>query len=454
MSAAISQWPRDSYLLGCAVRFWGRMGYKQKEVECLKALRQTGHQSAYFAAATAFHRMSGNWPKALKLCRKWLGEEPGNMFARREFADLFAMAKGMKAALALSRKWMRKHRGNDDYEMLYLDYLKSLLEYDAQLEVLKARLKRNAYDTWAWRELGFSLIQVIDLGDGRDDAAVRRELGQTIAKCKKLSPEEASTLVLEADWAAYEGDYETAIGLYKNAVVQDPEYLYAYRQAWHYGSKLPEDARKTLFAELEKAMIKTTGFLIISKELAEMAAECFGSAQAHRIVDRWLKCYPRDPEVTKAKANLLLHYGQGRTDAEKAAAMLEDEILRFPNKADFRFILSRAYRTLQDEQKWIGISKAILQQFPLSNIQRRQLAEFYRLKNDLQRATALLKEGILLLPLDGWVRLDLVDLYFHDEKKEDALSLVVDRNGQKLEAGKKHSSKSSSSNGGRSRLCL
>ncbi|MGD9214618.1 MAG: hypothetical protein PVJ84_07390, partial [Desulfobacteraceae bacterium] len=39
MSAAISQWPRDSYLLGCAVRFWGRMGYKQKEVECLKALR-------------------------------------------------------------------------------------------------------------------------------------------------------------------------------------------------------------------------------------------------------------------------------------------------------------------------------------------------------------------------------------------------------------------------------
>ena len=84
---------------------------------------------------------------------------------------------------------------------------------------------------------------------------------------------------------------------------------------------------------------------------------------------------------------------------------MEAETARFPNHAEFKFILCRAYRILQNEDKWLATSADILKKFPLSNNQRRQQAEYHQLNNQSEIAAELLLEGIRMSPLDEWGRL-------------------------------------------------
>lgn len=424
MKEALINRPDDPHLLSYAVKFWGRMGFKKDEARSLNDLKKTEHRPLYFSAATSLHRMSGNWREAYNLCKKWLAEEPDNIEAYREFAYLKSMAKGMNAALELTREWMTKNPRNDEFELLYYDYLKLLYMEDLQLDVLRTRLERNPYDAWAYREFATTLLKVIDLGETRDKAAIRAELDNAVQKCEELCPDESAFLAIQAQIAVYDGKIKKAVELFLAAIRQDPEYTYAYYQAWQFSAMLPENNRKQVFARLQDLMFRCPGFLHPSKELVDMAAECYGSNEANRVVDRWLTQYPGDPELIKAKANLLLNHGQGKTDAEKAAAILEAETARFPNHADFKFILCRAYRVLQNENKWLATSVDILKKFPLSNNQRRQQAEYYQLNSQSELAAELLLEGIRISPLDEWVRYDLIALLFQCGKRDKATALV------------------------------
>lgn len=424
MTKALEQRRKDPYLLSWAVKFWARTGANRQARDCLLIMKRSDHRPLYFSAATAYHRMVGKWQKALAFCKQWLGEEPGNPTALREFLALYEMARGRLKGLALAKKWCTQKRGNDEIELIYIDRLKELYKYDEQLDILRVRIKRNPYDTWAYRELGFLLIRVIDIGQDRDTVAIRTELEKTIEAYRRLAPDDAVLTVLEADWADCQGHSARAAELYKKAVVQDPEYEYAFNRAWQLSGHLPEEDRAVLFKELEQSMFHTTDFLYLSKTLANMAAKCFGSAEAHRIVDRWLERFPKDPEIPKAKVNLLLDYGQGRTDAEKAVTLLLSYIERFPYHSDLKFMLSRAYRILQDDAHWVETSLAIIEQFPLSSNQRRQLSEYFRLKKDVRQAKEILREGIQVSPLDEWLRYDLVALLFQTGDAAEAGKLL------------------------------
>lgn len=421
MDQALARRSGDARLLSYAVRFWGRTGLKNKEKESLEALRKTDHRPLFLGAATYHFRWNGNWSQALKYCRQWMTEEPDSIEVRREMAQLWAKAKGKSAALVLTRKWMEKYRGNDDFESLHYDYLKALSKENLQLDLLRARLKRNPYDAWAWRELAFTLLYVIDLGENSDQLTIRQELDTVIEKCRQLCPDEAALYVIVGDVAAFEGRFQEAVRWYLEAIDRDPEYGVAYHRAWHHAAELEDRKRKELFTRLERAMLSSAGFLHLAKDLAEMVAEFSGRVSAHRVVDKWQARSPRDPEIAKAKANLLLDYGQGKSDAEKAVALLKKATKRFPNNADFKFILSRAYRILHDDKNWVATSRAILAQFPLSSIQRRQLAEYYILHQKPHQAAELLAEGITFDPLDGWLRFDMIALLFQKGDKQQAL---------------------------------
>lgn len=425
MNQALARRSGDAWLLSYAVRFWGRMGFKDKEKESLEALRKTGHRPLFLAAATYHYRWVGNWPLALKYCRQWLAEEPDNINACGEMAQLSAKAGGKRAALDLTRQWMKTHPGNDDFESLHYDSLKSLFEENRQLDLLRSRLKRNPYDAWAWRELAFTLLYVIDIGEDRDQQqAIRRELETVIGKCRELCPDEAAVYAIQGELAVFEGRFRDAVSWYLKAIRQDPEYGFAYHRAWQHAAEQDDDKRKELYTLLEKTMLKGTGFLHLAKDLAEIAAKFFSSISAHRLVDKWQAAAPHDPEIAKAKAHLLLEYGQGKSDAEKAVALLKTAIKRYPNNADFKFILSRAYRILHDDKNWVATSRAILTQFPLSSSQRRQLAEYYALHRKPQSAAKLLIEGIRFDPLDGGLRFDLIALLFQKEKNREALTMA------------------------------
>ncbi|MEJ2156616.1 MAG: hypothetical protein P8X96_14850 [Desulfobacteraceae bacterium] len=424
MKKATAERPDDPYLLHWAVKFWSRMGAGQKAFDCLGALKQSGNNLLYHSASTAFYKMRGQWRRALRHCKKWKSEEPKNPVVLREYLAFFAMAEGKNAALDLSEKWWSRNKGNDEIELIFLDQLKELHKYDRQLEVLRARIRRNPFDVWAYRELGFLLIQVIDIGEHRDMTAIGKELEETITKCKRLAPDNAVITALEADWASYQGERGKAISLYKKAIKQDPAYGYAYQSMWSLTGHLPEDERRSLFRLFEKNMFLTPDFLYLSETLSKMAAECFGSAAAHQIVDRWLERYPKDPEVSKAKIALLLDYGQGRTDAQAAVGLLNDFIERFPYEPALRYMLSRAYRVLNDDTNWVKTSHAIVKQFPLSSIQRRQLAEYFQRKGEISKAKTILQDGIHVRPLDTWLRNDLIRLLFESKQIEEAKALM------------------------------
>ncbi len=423
---ALCKRPRDAWLLAYAVGFWGRMGFKAEERESLAALQQIGHRPAFLEAATAFYRSNGDWATALTHCEQWSAEQPHNLEARRALANLCSLAHGMDAALDLTRQWMADNPDHDGFEMLHYDFLKALFMDEERLTLLRNRIKRNTFDTWGLRELAFALLHLIDLDPYHAQGAIRGEIAQTLLRCRRLSPHEPVLFAIRAEAAALAGRIQGAIDLYLKAVHLDPEYSHAFQQAWYLSGKLQQDTRKALFAELEQAMFKCTGFLNMAKELVEMAAECFGSRTARSLVDRWQRRFPDDPEIIKAKARLLLYHGQGRSDAERAVGLLEAAMARFPHHADFKFLLSRAHRILRDQEKWVAGSLAILKQFPLSSIQRRQLADYYQYQGELARAEALLREGVALTPLDGRVRYDLIDLLFKQGKKEAAADTVAD----------------------------
>lgn len=424
MNRALAARPEDPFLLHWAVKFWSRMGDGQNSSDCLDALKQSGNMLLYHSAATAYHRMRGQWRRAFRHCKKWLSEEPRNPITLREYLDLYATSEGRYAALNLAEKWWGRNKGNDEIELVFLDRLKELHENDRQLDILRSRIKRNPYDVWAHRELGFLLIQVIDIGEHRDMAAIGQELESTIATCKRLAPDDAVISALEADWANYQGERDRAVTLYKKAIAQDPAYGYAYQSIWSLSSHQPEEERMDLFKSLEKTMLLTTDFLYLAETLLTMAAESFGSAEAHRIADRWLERYPKDPEVSKAKVVLLLDYGQGRTDAEKAVTLLQSYIERFPYEPTLKYMLSRAYRILQDDTNWVKTSHAIVKQFPLSSIQRRQLSEYFQHNDDFGKAIEILRRGIYVRPLDAWLRHDLIALLFQRGENEEAKELL------------------------------
>ena len=426
MSRALSMRPEDHYLLSYSVGFWGRMGFKEEEKKNLAALHKIAHRIHFYSAAVTHCRRNGNWRKALINCQSWLEEEPNNIDARREYASLWALAEGMRSALTLTKEWMDANQGNDDLELLYYEYLKDLFEYDRQLEVLRTRLKRNPFDTWAYRELAFVLISLMGSDDNRDKGKIRQEVVQVIERYNELGPKEAAFFAIKAGLAAHDGKQEDAIKIYLKAIALDPEYIYAYREAWNCADDLPENKRRQIFSQMEKLMFRCPGFLHVAKDMANMAAEHFGYSEASKILDKWLVKFSDDPEVLLAKAELLLHYGQGKTDAIKAAALLEDEKTRFPNHLVLRSTLSQAYRILHDDEKWVTTSRELLKRFPLSSKERRQLAEYYQLSDELEQAATILKEGVQFAPLNDELRHDLIALLFRKGEKEGAIELVTE----------------------------
>jgi len=106
------------------------------------------------------------------------------------------------------------------------------------------------------------------------------------------------------------------------------------------------------------------GRLPIAGSMVFMLAERFGVDFAEEIVTRWEARRPNDPEVVKAAADLLLKYGHGRSDDERAIAMLEPAVQRFPYHPDLRFSLARARLNLGQDAEAEDTLREIIRRHP------------------------------------------------------------------------------------------
>lgn len=424
MQKARTQWPEDESLQSHAVRFWIRMGRWDLAAEALKALETTGNTMKYLSAAVNYYRLSGQWEKAFQCCEKWIAESPENMAARSEYVSLYEMGRGRKSGLALTQKWMAEHKGNDHFEKLHYDELKRRYRDDEQIRILTARIKRNRHDVWAWREYGFVMMSKVENASGAERDSHVARFGKIVENCLRLAPDDPSTLALRAGYEEVRGNPKKAVNLLLKALAAEPEYAYCYSKIWNCAESFTDTDQRAVLARLEKIMLRIVGFLHQARDLAFKIAERFGVKEADKYIEKWQKRSPNDPEIIEARADLLLHYGQGKSDAKIAAELLEDAVGRFPNQFDLRTSLAHAYSVLQRPEDEIAVLREIIRRNPLNAMARNNLANVMANAGELDDAAELLARGIQCDPQEESVPRDLAMLFWRYGDPEQAIGVL------------------------------
>jgi len=142
-------------LLAFAVPFQARLGHWEDSEAGLRALEATGHKPLYLQAAMDFRRMRGDLDAAIELAEKWTCESPHFTPARQQLLDLTARRHGPRAAVDLAKRWWLENPGHEPLEEIYCHQLDKIGAGWKKDLVLYRRVKRNAEDGWAWRELTF-----------------------------------------------------------------------------------------------------------------------------------------------------------------------------------------------------------------------------------------------------------------------------------------------------------
>ncbi|MCP4692632.1 MAG: hypothetical protein GY859_31620, partial [Desulfobacterales bacterium] len=407
MKRALAQWDMEPALHCRAVEFWIRMGEWALAEKALKTVKASGMTVLYLRAAVDYHQRSGEWQTALALCGKWMKEAPFSMAARSRYLHLHGMKQGRAAALALSEKWMKGKKSDDEFEELHYDMLKKMFKRQERETLILARIRRNADDVWAWRELGFILLEKARIVSGEERESLLKKFKSVRKKCEHLAPDDPVTLVMKADELEIRRDVEGAVSQYVKALSRDPKYAYCYSRIWECGETLPAERQEQIARLLEKALLQTIGRLHGARDLAFKIADRFGAKEALEAVNRWRAERRDDPEIIEAKADLLLHYGQGRSDAKIASELLERELKRFPNHFDLRLSLAHAYSILHREEDEIAMLREMIRRDPLNGGVRSSLASVLARRGDASEAVDILKRGIRCDPRNEtvWSRL-------------------------------------------------
>jgi len=397
----------DPQLLNCAVDFWIRMGKWDRAAEALDAIGKTEHRILYLSAAATYYRQCGQWQKAFELSETWLNKCPHNIEARTMYLSLYKRKLGMKKALSLQEGWLKEFRNNESIENIYYGDLKALHKNEEQEAFLRKRIHRNPYDIWAWHELGFLILAKADLASGQARLKMLSAMDEVLASIEKIAPEHPVSHALKGDFESSRKKFQNAVRHYFDAIEDDPEYVYCYSRIWEVSVSFSPEDQETIVSRLEEKIFESVGFLHHARSLVFNIAERFGAKRAEAIIGRWAEQRSEDPEIIEARVDLLLNYGQGRSDAWKAVAILEPALERFPNHVDLRRSLARAYEILLKQDEEIEVLREIIRRHPLDSHVRNRLASLWSRLGKDEEAFGLLREGVDFDPLDesGWMNL-------------------------------------------------
>jgi hypothetical protein len=174
-------------LLSFAVSFLARRARWEQAQTRLMRLRQTEGRAAFHEASVAFHRMRGEPRLALEHAEAWVRELPRSMDARFEVLALLRTLEGDAAAAARARQWMHAHPADQDFEEAFCRYAEGDLFWQ-KIRVLKRRVKRNAEDGWAWRELVFAALARYERADAGQRQRLRPRVEAWLAQAVRVRP--------------------------------------------------------------------------------------------------------------------------------------------------------------------------------------------------------------------------------------------------------------------------
>ena len=232
----------------------------------------------------------------------------------------------------------------------------------------------------------------------------------------RLGPREPATLLLQTRLAERDGKWLESIELMLSALTIQPENPLALVRTWENAANLPMDQQREILDRLEQKLLLTPGPLHQARDLAMSVAFRLGAEQALARVQQWRTQRPNDPELIQAHAAVLLGYGQGRTDAARAAGDLEEAVRRFPQHYELRLSLANAYGTLLKDDRRLEMLREALSRCPLDSPVRAALASDLVRAGRQNEALALLQEGIESSPQDAecWGRRAEIQWQFGD----------------------------------------
>jgi len=363
-------------LLSFAVPFFARMGQWEEAESLLEKLKGAGNAELFHEAAADFFQRKGELEKALQQAEAWAREAPLAMNARATLLSLIAKRDGADAAAELAAKWSHERPGHDRFEELYSQHLEqSSAPRWKRYALLRRRVKRNREDAWAWRQIAFNCVAEYESSDQAGKQRLQKRLPNLLRECERTAPGEAPTMRLRAQWCEAQREWDKAIEHWTKSIEREPHNFYGYRRLWETLARSNAEERRALWQKLSDTLLSQPGRLTAARDTIMLVAQRFGVSEAEEAVARWQNLRPDDPEVTEAYADLLLQYGHGRSDAQRALAILQPAIERFPYDQGLRFSLADAQRKLGQFQQAEETLSEIIRRHPENTTAQIQLAQ-------------------------------------------------------------------------------
>ncbi len=412
-------------LLSFVVTFLGRMGRWEDAESLLARLQGLGNPALFHEAAIETDVLKGDLDDAIRHAEAWVRELPLFLQARSVLLDRIAARDGAPAALDRARRWLSEHPGHDGFEELLSAHLTRANELSwKKALLLRRRLKRNPEDGWAWRELATLYLQDYGYADAKRRKRVARRTAAVIAECERTAPLDPSTLRAKAAWFQQNGKWKEAVAGWLESIDRDPGTPFGYRSAWECSASFDAAERLQVWQRMETLLLAYPGRLLAARETIQLAAQRFGVAFTEEAVTRWKGIRPEDPEITEAAADLLLDYGHGRTDTERALAMLEPAVKRYPFNLALRFSLLQAYRNLGRFAEAEEAVREVVRRHPSNAAGLIQLAWIHELAGRGDEARRVLEAAIPRDPQNAELTNALVQIHVRNGRLDEAQRIV------------------------------
>ena len=411
-------------LLAFASPFFARMGHWEESETALRQLEAAGHSSFYCRASLEFHRMRGELDAAIGFCEEWSRRHPRDVQPRRQLLELIARRDGARAAFHLAGKWSAEQPGHDQLEELLYAQMDGI-NVDWRRDLLLARrVRRNPEDGWAWRQLTYSHLDGYARAGTEKRERLRPRIEKLLAHCDRTAPAAPATLGAHAFWSELRGDRAGAVAAGLKTIDEDPGSFFGYKRIWECSAGLQEAERRNVFRQIEAQLLGSHGRLSAARDIIFLVAERFGVAFAEEAVTRWRSHRPNDPEVIYAAVVLLLRYGHGRSDTERAIALLEPAVDHYPYHLGLRFSLAHARRSLGRVDEAEESLREIIRRHPDHYGAYVDLAKICEQKGDLDEGRRLLESAAERDPLNPAVWRSRAGLLIREGSVSDARALI------------------------------
>ncbi len=394
LEKGLSSRPDDHELIGFAVVHLSRFGRFDEAKRWLAKIQKGTAPLEEAKARCVFFRMTGDLKAALAAARSWVEEAPRHTSARAEVLKLVRATQGGKDALDLLDSWMQERPDREDLELLLLEQLGVDDQHERRREILRARVKRNPLDAWAFRELGWALERDARASDESRRNEAIRELAEVVEACRQVSDRHPSAMALEGELYLLRGDTEEAFSRFRAALIASPDYDFAIDRLFQATAKWDAKDKRRAIEAVDQAFAHSSRDLSAASTAAFAIANTFGLDEAKAALKRWMRRSKADPWVAEAWADLHLDLDPGQPSLRRILPRLRRMVERYPLHGNLSLSLARAYQLLHRYEDAKNTYQSILRFQPENTTARLALSKCWVALDQPDNARQTLEEAV------------------------------------------------------------